>query len=343
MSRLSTILNVERVEKYAGFVRLKEEWNELLSCSGQNSPFLTHQWFDAWWQSFGKNKELEILIIRDEQNFIIGLAPLMVSEGSLSFMANHEVTDYCDFVSREEYRAKFYEVLLDWLQKNSSYFSGMEFMNIPAASPSLSRFPRLASSPDFAWEIKESEVVPLVSLPDSYEKYIQGLDRKNRHELRRKIRKLESTGPVRIERIIEPSTTAEAILEFISLHRKSSLSKQDFWQKDGISEFFQELTALFSSESWIELYFLSVGDRLIGGLVNFLYKDTLFLYNVAYDKAYSSLSPGFYLFDQAIEKAIEEGRKTVDFLRGDEKYKYFFGAKDSRIYSLMLSRKEIKK
>jgi CelD/BcsL family acetyltransferase involved in cellulose biosynthesis len=343
MSILSPILKVDRVAEHARFIRLKEEWNELLFHSGQDSPFLTHQWFDAWWRSFGKNKKLEILLFRDERNFIVGLAPLMVSEGSLSFMANHEVTDYCDFVSREEYRARFYGVLLDWLQKNSSDFSGIEFMNIPAASPSLSELPRLASSYGFAWEMKEIEVVPSVALPDAYGKFIQGLDRKNRHELRRKIRKLESTGPVRIERIMDPSATTAAILEFISLHRKSSSSKQDFWKQEGISKFFQILASFFSSENWIEFYFLSVGDRLIGGLVNFLYKDTLFLYNVAYDRAFSSLSPGFYLFDQAIEKAIEEGRKTADFLRGDEKYKYFFGAKDSRIYSLILSRKERKK
>ncbi len=335
-------LKVERIEQYAKFIRLKEEWNELLSGSGQSSPFLTHQWFDAWWQSFGKSKELDILLIRGDHNSMVGIAPLMNSEGTLLFIANLEVTDYCDFISREDCRKQYYHVLLSWLKKNSTEFSRMEFVNLPESSPTLYELPELASNYEFACEIVESEVVPSVSLPETYQTYVQSLKRKNRHELRRKIRKLETSGAIRVERITEPSALAAAVPEFIALHRKSSSSKRDFWQKEGMADFFDKLVALFSSENWVEIYFLYVRDRLIGGLVDFLFGDTLFLYNMAYDRIYSSLSPGFYLFSHAIEKAIESGTKTADFLRGSEKYKYFFGAKDRKIYKLTLNRKERK-
>ncbi len=333
------IMKVERVAECARFARLKKEWNELLSRSGQKNPFLTHQWFDAWWKSFGRDKTLEILLVRDELGDLVGLGPLMVSDSVLSFMASPEVTDYCDFICQEECRENFYKILLGWLQKKTTDFSRMEFINIPAGSPSLSEFPRLASTFDFVCETAESEVVPSMSLPDSFENYLISLDRKNRHELRRKIRKLESIGPVRIRRVTDPSNINEAVQQFISLHKSSSPSKKDFWQKEGMSEFFQGLVSLFSLEKWVEIYLLSVEERIIGGLVNFRYEDHLFLYNSAYDDTFSSLSPGFYLFSHSIKQAIEEGRKTADFLRGGEKYKYFLGAKDSRIYTLRLRRK----
>lgn len=340
MNILSPILKAERIQEYAKFFRLKEEWNRLLSRSGQNSPFFTHQWFDAWWKSFGKDKELKILLVRDERDDLIGLAPLMVSERGLFFMASQEVTDYCDFISLKKNREKFYQFLLGWLQKNSTDFSRMEFINIPEASPTLPGFFRLSSGYGFVCKRVESEVVPVASLPDSYEKYVKNLDRKKRHELRRKIRKLESEGPVHIDRITEPSRMSTAVREFISLHRECGPEKQDFWRKEGMSGFFQELASHFSREKWVEFYMLSIQGRLIGSLVNLLYEDRLSLYNAAYDRSFSSLSPGFYLFVQSIKQSIEEGKKKADFLRGSEKYKYFFGAKDSKIYTLTLSRKE---
>lgn len=342
MSILSPLLKVERVADYAEFSRLREEWNRFLTHSRQNCPFLTHQWFDAWWMSFGKGKDLEILLVRDELNNMAGLAPLMSEDGGLSFIANHEVTDFCDFISLKKYQERFYLTLLDWLHERASDFSRMEFINIPASSPTTSEFARLASTRGFICRIEETEVAPAVSLPDTFAKYLHNLERKNRHELRRKIRKLESRGPVHIERVMEPAEINMAIQRFISLHRKSEPAKQEFWQKEGVPEFFQKLLSLFSLEEWTELYLLTIEGMLIGALVDFLYDDTLFLYNVAYDRDFSSLSPGFYLFSHSIKQAIEEGREKADFLRGREKYKYFFGANDNKIITLTLSRKESK-
>jgi CelD/BcsL family acetyltransferase involved in cellulose biosynthesis len=96
-------------------------------------------------------------------------------------------------------------------------------------------------------------------------------------------------------------------------------------------------------ENWVELNVLFLEDRLIAALLNFLYKDTLYFYNIAYERDYAAYSPGFYLFDHSIKHAIAQGRKAADFLRGREKYKYFFGAKESKIYSLKLKQREKKR
>jgi CelD/BcsL family acetyltransferase involved in cellulose biosynthesis len=107
-----------------------------------------------------------------------------------------------------------------------------------------------------------------------------------------------------------------------------------------MGEFFAQLVHLFSEESWVGLDGLCIGDRLIAALLSFSYGDTLYFYNVTYDSEYSAYSPGFYLFDHAIKQAIAEGKKAADFLRGQEKYKYFFGAEESKIYNLKLKPSE---
>jgi CelD/BcsL family acetyltransferase involved in cellulose biosynthesis len=188
--------------------------------------------------------------------------------------------------------------------------------------------------------VEESEVVPVLVLPNSYEEYIQSLGRKNRHELRRKLRKLETLGHIRTEQVSAPVELSEAIKRFISLHKKSSSAKHEFWQMHGMSDFFFEVTHLFSFENWVELNILYVEDKWIASLLNFQYEETSYFYNIAYDRDFSAYSPGFYLFDFSIKQAIAKNKRITDFLRGREKYKYFFGAKDSRIYNLILKKRE---
>ena len=78
-------------------------------------------------------------------------------------------------------------------------------------------------------------------------------------------------------------------------------------------------------------------DSLAAALLNFTYQNEVLCYNVAYNADYSPYSPGIYLFNTAINDAIDAKKFRVNFLRGREKYKYDFGSKECRIYSLILT------
>ena len=333
-------MHIERIVTYERFVEVKKDWNGLLSRSGQNSPFLTHQWFDAWWRSFGENSTLEVLFFRDDSGSPVGMAPLMVTGEVLEFIASQEVTDYCDFFFSDDRRDEFYIGLSDYFLRNSDKWSKIELINIPETSPTLSELPRMDSAHRFVCQLDESEVVPVLTLPQSSGVYIDGLGRKNRHELRRKLRKLEALGEIRIQYIRKPEKMQDAIERFVSLHRKSSPEKREFWEKKGMTGFFHALSGLFSSENWAEMSELYTEERMIAALLSFRYKNKVYFYNIAYDKDFSPYSPGFSLFHHAIEQAIAKRMQIADFLRGREKYKYFFGAKESKIYSLKLKQRE---
>ena len=50
------------------------------------------------------------------------------------------------------------------------------------------------------------------------------------------------------------------------------------------------------------------------------------------------LSPGVVMVARYIEAAIASGRRELDFLRGDEPYKYEWGAQDEPIQRLLVRR-----
>ena len=79
---------------------------------------------------------------------------------------------------------------------------------------------------------------------------------------------------------------------------------------------------------WLRLRGTYLSDTLISILFSFQMENTVYLYNSGFDPAYAHLSPGIVNICQDIQSAILEGITQYDFLRGDERYKYQFGADD---------------
>jgi CelD/BcsL family acetyltransferase involved in cellulose biosynthesis len=333
-------MKVERITELDRFLEREEEWHSLLDASGFDCVFLTHEWFHSFWECLSGKNSLEVLLFRDEKEHILGAAPMMTDGRSLRFMASHEVTDYCDFLYLQDIKEEFFKKLLHYFSENYSDRTTLEFINIRASSPTCVLFPQMASEYGFSYSMKETEVAPVLSVPSTYKDYMSGLKRKNRHEIKRKLKRLERLEGIKIKKITETHHLLPAVESFISLHRKSSPEKQAFWTTEGMPEFFTRIVHRFSEMGWVEMDVLFFEDSLISALLSFLYDDEVLFYNVAYDQDYAAFSPGFYLFHASIVEAISRGKHRVDFLRGREKYKYDFGAKECKIYSLILKRGE---
>jgi CelD/BcsL family acetyltransferase involved in cellulose biosynthesis len=61
-------------------------------------------------------------------------------------------------------------------------------------------------------------------------------------------------------------------------------------------------------------------------------------YNAGIDPDARELSPGVVLTGRYMRHAIETGKRRFDFLRGDEPYKYEWGATDEPIQRLLVRR-----
>jgi CelD/BcsL family acetyltransferase involved in cellulose biosynthesis len=315
MSAVSRITNLEE------FIKIKKDWNALLLASKQNTIFLTHEWLTSWWKAFSGKKTS---------------VPMMADKEGLSFIASKEVTDYCDFVFKEDREQAFFEGILSFFRSNYPRKTQFKFINIPSSSPTLSYLSRLAPHFGISFSAEISEVCPSLELPDTYDKYVLGLRRKYRHELRRKLRRTESLEGLEFKKSTEISELQELIPRFIDLHKKSSLGKKRFWEKEGMADFFSDVIHRFSLNEWVEIISLYHKEELLAVLISFIYSDGVSFYNVAFNTKYAEYNPGVYLFNQALEDAILRKIKRADFLRGDEKYKYNFGAKGCKIYDSLL-------
>jgi len=58
-------MEVRRITSFRAFDGLREAWNDLLLDAERANPFLSHQWFEAWWRNFGSEQEPEVLVLEE--------------------------------------------------------------------------------------------------------------------------------------------------------------------------------------------------------------------------------------------------------------------------------------
>ena len=103
--------------------------------------------------------------------------------------------------------------------------------------------------------------------------------------------------------------------------------------------FFFEAAGALQAQGWLQLAFVEMNGQKAAALLNFDYSDSILVYNSGYDPArFRHLSPGIIVTARSIELAVTLGRAHYDFLRGDEVYKYRFGAQDTQVRRLLMAK-----
>ena len=319
------------------FTNLEERWQELLKTCTVNHIFLTPQWQRAWWQVFGRGHKLLLLSLRDASG-LVGIAPLQKQNEKLSFIGGSDVCDYMDFIVHQGKEVLVFSNLLDYLE--SLEWEIIELESLLPQSLTLNFFVPLAKEKGYQVEVNQMDVSPQLILPSSWEEYLNLLTTKDRHELRRKLRRLERTKAVHsytIITIIEKEQLPETLESFFELFKMSDIEKANF-MTDQRKEFFNTMVSSLAEKGYVRLSFLEVGGVRTSAILFFDYEDDIYLYNSAFNPAYASLSVSLLLKAFRIKDAIENRRKRYDFLRGNEAYKYDLGGQDVPIYRCVITR-----
>jgi CelD/BcsL family acetyltransferase involved in cellulose biosynthesis len=326
---------------------LSKEWNNLLARAATDVPFLRHEFQSTWWSTLGggewEHGELWIGVGRDERGGLIGLAPLFQTQTrekrqGLMFVGSIEISDYLDFIVPNEVVEPFVEELLLALEERGPKdWQILDLYNIPQESPSLRALKVAAGRRSWAVTQERLQPCPVLTLDGTWEDYLKRLDKKQRQELRRKMRRATRDPSGTKWTLIGPDddslTSAEEFLQLMT----TDLRKVEFLTP-AMRVQFQRLIQAAHENGWLHLSFLDIGSERAAGYLSFDYGDRLWVYNSGVNDVYLALSPGWVLLGNMIRWAIENGRHEFDFLRGDERYKYQLGGQDRYIYRLTITR-----
>jgi CelD/BcsL family acetyltransferase involved in cellulose biosynthesis len=315
-----------RVIRHDSFAGLQADWQALLQKFPGDTVFLTWDWQQLWWQH-NREGELHLLTVQQGDQ-LLGIAPLLRQGERWGFAGGVEVADFLDIIAAPEHQPAVAEAVLDYLQDRGGQ---LQLRNLRPDSVGATTFLSEARRRGLATSLEPEDVSPRVDLPPSWDAYVQSLSKKDRHELRRKLRRLDSSGNVHAAWLAQP--TAADVNEFLRFMRESAEAKAHFLTAD-MEEFFRAVVEEFAPRGWLRLYFLSIDNLRVASVILFDYGNEFLLYNSGYDPAYGHLAVGLLLKAFTIEDAIKAGRQVFDFLQGNEPYKYDLGARDVPILQL---------
>lgn len=311
------------------------DWEKILPECSNNTIFITPWWQSTWWKRFGKGQPPLVESIREGAN-VLGIVPLIHFNDELTFIGSPEVFDYMDFpvvAGREE---RFFELF--WNRVAGLSWSVLRLESVPEASPTLVHLVNLARSKGCNVSVSEVDKTPYTILPDNWEDYLSGLRKKDRHELRRKVRRLDSGKEYKQSlAIIEEGNSEQMMEDFFRLMALSSDEKSNFLNSSN-KRFFIDIAQELSKRGQFKLFYLEIDGINVAACICFDYDGKFLLYNSGYDPIYSSLSVGLLNKAFTIDTAIAEGKTEYNFLKGIERYKYHLGAEDRIVYDIEVSR-----
>lgn len=333
-------MKLEICTQEAVFDTFRNEWNALLQRSHNDLIFLTLEWQQTWWEVY-KPGELYIAAGYADSGELVGIAPWFIDtrDGArtLRTIGCVDVTDYLDVIVSTGHNHEFMEALADHLLKATAIVDGLQLCNIPAGSPLLEHWPEILSSRGFQVNIEREDVCPVIDLPDNWDEYLTHLNKKQRHELRRKLRRAGNLVDWYI--VDESHTLDDEIAAFTALMAASSPDKAEFLQDELNTAFFRAMIPRMQAAGWLQLNFLTVEDERAAAYLNFDRHGHIMVYNSGQDiDRFGSLSAGIVLLAKNIRYAIETGHTKFDFLRGNETYKYQMGGVDTEVFKLTVVR-----
>jgi len=321
---------------------LVQEWETLLSASRFKNPFLTPLWNEIWLKHFGKSLQAKVILFRASGGALLAVGAFsnpaeQGGQRGLTLLGSTDVCDYRDIIIAQGKEEEVFSALGRFFAEGPWKY--LEFNGISEFSPTFQFLSPLMQPFGFRGVQEVEEVALYLDLPQTWEAFLERLSSKDRHELRRKIRRLEKESAFEILRVDDGSSLSAGMAIFFDLHRKSRKDKAEFMTPE-MEAYFREISARFQERGWLSLSFLKLEGKEVAAFFSFDFSGTEYVYNSGYDPEFARFSPGIVLAAHCIRQSIERGMTGFNFLRGQEDYKYHLGGREEKIYRIRVSKNE---
>lgn len=318
------------------------EWENLYKSDKQATIFMSWHWMRGWlkvcphvWQVLvcrsepdGPAEGILPVSLRPEKTGPLGLESL--------HLAATPMADYTGLLVNESKHQQVLEAYAKYLADDMEW-DVFHLKNV--IDVRLEKVVAIMASRDMRVDVVATTPCPYLDLPDTWEEYRSNtLGRATRKNLGMLQRRLELQGELRL---------TEATEDTFDKHFEILLSMwQGKWgqRRPDVVGHFREIYKPCMTAGRLRISVLWQGDAPLAADSALADRDhnVLSLQLGGFNPEYSKFSPGKLLEGMTIKWAIENGFTMYDFLRGDEAYKYLFGAKNRHCTNTTVKRRNIK-
>lgn len=344
-------MQIDVVDDMQRLMELRADWEAVYDADPEAQFFLSWTWMIDWLPRVA-GPWFVLAARADPATPYVAFLPLRLgteqhNNGSfyneINFAGNY-AADYAGFITRPEVEREALSAFgrfmmhLNWTNLRLDNFAASErrmrlfLAQFPSRTVVTKEVPRI--NPDNV----NNCICPFVPLPNDWEQYLnERLSANTRQKIRRLLRQLDGGGELRI--VLADARTIERdvdiLLRFWATRWAERKGKriESLVRNNRIT-----LMRAFASASLL-LPVLWKGDTPLGALATFVdeRKKSLLFYLSGRDESCNTPPPGLLLHAWSIRHAIVRGFKIYDFLRGNEPYKYSFGAEERHIKCIRIS------
>ena len=317
-------------------------WNELTSVWQQSQAELQWHclfslpfWLETVCRCLGSNGTPLILkVVQDGK--LIGVGAFSVAGTTAHFLGISDVCDYQDIMTRPGLEPMVVQSLLGYLADHG--IQRLDLRTLRPDSAFIKGFDVFAEKNPFSVKKIIDDVTYETALPNSWDDFLRQLNGKQRHEVRRKLRRLTSHGAYAYRMADNNGALFNATDLFLELFQMNREDKARFMD-DTMSVYFRDLIQALSDHQMLRLYFLDVENIPAATVLCFDYNQVRYLYNSGYNAHYQNLSVGVLSKLLSIQTGIEAGCRHFDFLKGSEIYKKRIGGTEVPLYRFKIELK----
>jgi CelD/BcsL family acetyltransferase involved in cellulose biosynthesis len=324
------LTTIEEATDLPALERLRPEWEALWRAVPDATPFQSPAWLIPWWRHVGEGALL-VLALRAAGR-LVGLFPFYCYTRPESgerrlFPLGIATTDYLDALVLPDAAPALGGIGRHLVLRADA--DAWEWPQLRAGSPLLS----LPAPPGWTEEVAAADPCPCLALPDSLDALPARVSAKTLRDLRTVRRRAEQAETLRWETEADGIEAPFDALLRLHAARWATRGEAGVLAAPAVQAMHRDALPALHRAGLLRFHVL----RLDGEIVAVLYAladppgrtvRRLYFYLSGFDPALERLSPGMLLVGRAVEAAIAEGLAVADFLRGRERYKYFWGAED---------------
>ena len=321
-------IRVERAFDEQGLAAWAEAWDRLAMLVPQRRPRLSHAWAASLLRH-SRDNEAEVsrdfgleptgepwcCLFASRESELLGVMPVVAVRRKALFgvrrraaAALHGPRETCGDVLLAPGPDGFSALaaLASVAAETLPHPMWLELDQVCDSSPTLAAVRR--GVPGMQAVIEAVPPVSYIPIRGSFEEYLARLSKNARKNLRRNRNKREQLAGLAFEFVDGPAAWQE-LDRFVALEASGwkGREKSAIRSSPGTLAYFKSLTRELSARGWLELDFMSAGDRLLAAEVNVRFAGVLHEVRCAYDESFADFAPGTILLERSLRRAFDSG------------------------------------
>jgi CelD/BcsL family acetyltransferase involved in cellulose biosynthesis len=334
------------VDNDAALRNLASEWGQLFNSNPRHSPFQSWGWVDSWLKHLAGPHELRFICARNDSGRLLFILPLVRRPSRRPgcraeyFLACGYGPDCSDYIGCLWHPVIGKSIAGMTALALSRFVEGNAHVNLTSLM-GIRNFPYQLSDmlkqTGRAALVEQYQSCPAVQLPGCWDEFQNGLSRNFRSQVGRRYRKI-----LRLEdanfHSVAPEKAAYFADEIIRLNRlrMSAKGTRSTLEDAKFRAFIREVIPRVAENGLAWMDVITNGKDAVGAAMNLVHGDRVYYYMGGFDEKYSDLHPGTVLFADVIKRSIATGYLSYDFLRGQEAYKFRWGATNNHTWRMKL-------